>query len=69
MINNQILPLHIRTLARNILHKNMSVKFTTIRKRCLLTGRTRGIIKKWGISRMKLKKLADQGSILSLRKW
>lgn len=69
IINNKILPLHIRILARNILHSKSPIKSTTIKNKCLLTGRSRGIIKKLGISRMKLKTLADSGSILSLRKW
>lgn len=69
IINNKILPLQIKILARNILHYKSPIKYTTIRKRCLLTGRTRGIVKKWGISRIKLKNMADTGTILSLRKW
>lgn len=39
-----------------------------IRNRCILTGRSRGIIKEWQISRIKFKLLADQGLIPGIRR-
>ena len=69
LINNKILPLKRRIIAREILHQIINVKSTTIRNKCIMTGRARGVIKRWGISRIMLKRLADSGSILSLRKW
>ncbi len=41
---------------------------TRIRNRCAITGRGRGIIKEYGISRIVFKQLADQGKIPGLRK-
>jgi len=41
---------------------------TRVRNRCALTGRTRGVYRKLGISRIKLRELALQGKIPGMRK-
>jgi small subunit ribosomal protein S14 len=41
---------------------------TRLRNLCRLTGRSRGFYRKFGLSRIKLRELADQGKIPGLRK-
>lgn len=65
--NNNILPLKTRILANDKLSE-LKGKRTEIRNRCVLTGRSRGIIKEWQISRVKFKLLADQGLIPGVRR-
>ncbi len=54
-----------RTFAR----MNQKRKFSTRnRNRCQLTGRSRGVYRKFGISRIMLRELALQGMIPGMRK-
>ena len=39
-----------------------------IRNRCIETGRARGVIKDWGLSRLSFKRLADQGKLPGVRR-
>lgn len=39
-----------------------------IRNRCIMTGRSRSVIKEWKMSRMKFRELADQGYISGIRR-
>lgn len=41
---------------------------TRIRKRCSLTGRSRGLVGKYGISRIKFRDLASEGKIPGVKK-
>ncbi|MEM8667792.1 MAG: 30S ribosomal protein S14 [Planctomycetota bacterium] len=41
---------------------------TRLRRLCKMTGRSRGVYRKFGVSRMVIRKLADQGVIPGLRK-
>lgn len=41
---------------------------TRIRRMCALTGRTRGVYRKLGISRLMLRKLAHEGKIPGMKK-
>jgi small subunit ribosomal protein S14 len=41
---------------------------TRVRRMCALTGRTRGVYRKLGISRLMLRKLAHEGKIPGMRK-
>jgi len=41
---------------------------TRLRRMCALTGRTRGVYRKLGISRLMLRKLAHEGKIPGMRK-
>tara|TARA_B100000989_G_scaffold295445_1_gene276567 strand:- start:1623 stop:1928 length:306 start_codon:yes stop_codon:yes gene_type:complete len=71
LINNKILAPRIRIKNRELLNKLVSVNKisqTRVNNRCLLTGRSRGVIKEFGISRIVFKKLADDGKLLSIIK-
>lgn len=58
--NNQILPLH----SRQPFLFNKEYKFSTrSRKYCLLTGRARGVLSYWKVSRIVFKSFADLGNI------
>lgn len=39
-----------------------------LRRRCQITGRSRGVYKKFGLSRIKIRELANQGLIPGVRK-
>ncbi|MEM6469977.1 MAG: 30S ribosomal protein S14, partial [Planctomycetota bacterium] len=41
---------------------------TRLRRLCKMTGRSRGVYRKFGISRIMLRELADKGVIPGLRK-
>ncbi|MEO1526151.1 MAG: 30S ribosomal protein S14 [Planctomycetota bacterium] len=41
---------------------------TRLRRLCKITGRSRGVYRKFGISRIMIRELADQGLIPGLRK-
>lgn len=64
--NNMILPLNIRIQANDKLSKLGSRSI--IRNRCIKTSRSRGIITKYGLSRIQFKYLADRGLIPGIRK-
>lgn len=66
---NKILPVRKRLTYFNLLdnaRKNTSI--TRIRNRCLITGRGRGIIREYGLSRIELKRRIEAGLIPGMRK-
>ena len=66
---NVSLPLHLRVkagLSLSALSRNSSS--TQIKKRCLLTGRGRFILKPFNLSRLALRKLVRSGLISGLQK-
>ena len=64
--NNKILSLDIRTNAANELHeKNLKQH---VRKVCLVTGRSRGLIRKFGCSRIKWKEYVQEGLFSGIKK-
>ena len=63
--NNKILPLSIRLKA---FHNLNFLKLTKIRNICIYTGRSRGVIKKFGLSRFIFRNLADNGYISGLKR-
>lgn len=66
---NKILPLSKRILAIQFLNNlPKDSKITRIRNRCLITGRSRGIIRKYKISRITFRKLAHMGLIPGIRR-
>ena len=69
--NNKILPIKNRqeVVFKNKLTKKGSI--SVIKNRCILSGRGRGILKEWGLSRIKFRELADQGLISGVKrsKW
>ena len=63
--SNKILPLNLRIKA---FHKLNFLKSTKIRNICILSGRPRAIIKKFGVSRFWFRNLADNGYIYGLKR-
>ena len=63
--SNKLLPLSVRLLA---IHNLNFLKSTKIRNICIYTGRARGIIKKFGLSRFVFRSFADSGYIPGLRR-
>jgi small subunit ribosomal protein S14 len=64
---NSILPMSVRQSIFEILH-NLSSKSTRIRNRCLYTGRGRGILSEFRMSRIQFRRLADSGLIAGIRR-
>ena len=64
---NKILPLNLRIKAFHNLNllKNTSTK---IRNICIFTGRPRGVITKFGISRFIFRQFGDNGYIMGLKR-
>lgn len=63
---NQILPLNLRLKAHRKLSKLPSI--TKIRNICSVTGRTRGLIKNFKVSRLVFRNLADSGMIWGVKR-
>lgn len=63
--SNKLLPLNIRLKAFHYLN---FFKPTKIRNICIFTGRPRGIIKKFGLSRLELRNIGDKGYIAGLKR-
>ena len=62
IVKNKLLPEIVQQKARKELASQpRNASITRVRNRCVLTGRGRGIIGEYGISRMKFRKLADFG--------
>ena len=64
--NNLIIPLTIRINGKCF--QDLLPYFTKIRNICKLTHRKRGIIKKFGISRLQFRKLAEEGYLPGVRR-
>ena len=64
--NNKILPISIRIKAFHNLKNLRSI--TKIRNICIYTGRPRGVIKKYGLSRFVFRNFADNGYITGLKR-
>lgn len=65
LASNKILPLNFRLKAFN---KISFFKATKIRNFCIFTGRSRGVIQKFGVSRFIFRELADNGLITGLKR-
>ena len=62
IVKNKLLPEVVQQKARKELASQpRNASITRVRNRCVLTGRGRGIIGEYGLSRMKFRKLADFG--------
>lgn len=67
--NNKILDTKVRNMARLELDKlDPRGSISRQHKICTMTGRRRGVIKHFGISRIKFRQLADQGLIPGVRR-
>ena len=64
---NSILPLSVRQSIYQIFHK-LSIKSTRIRNRCLYTGRGRGVMSEYRMSRIQFRNLADSGLIPGVKR-
>lgn len=78
LFKNKILPLSVREhifltqlsstfsqgpIKGNLEREGKNIKRTQIRNRCILTGRQRGILSDYGISRLVFRKEAEKGNI------
>lgn len=63
---NKLLSLSFRLQALKLLKNLPSI--TKIRNICQITGRTRGVITNYGVSRIVFRQLADSGKIPGLRR-
>lgn len=71
IVNNKILPLETRSIAANHLNSESHLpkrSITTLRKVCVLTGRSKGLIKKEKVSRLQFKRLIESGLLCGVRK-
>jgi ribosomal protein S14 len=57
-----------REFFKNSGNKGKGGHFSTIRNRCILSGKGRSIYRKYHISRIVLRELASKGSLLGVRK-
>jgi small subunit ribosomal protein S14 len=64
---NKILPFSIRNSIFNLINL-YTVKSTRIRNRCLYTGRGRGIMTEFKMSRIEFRRFADMGKIPGVRR-
>ena len=66
---NNMLPMQTQRAAFDALAlRSKDACITRIRNRCLISGRGRGIIKEWGISRHNFRRLADEGYLAGVRR-
>ena len=69
IIQNQSIPPEIRAQAVMLLNKlARQGSLVRVRNRCVLTGRSRGILRKWRLSRIQFRELASQGQLLGVSK-
>ena len=69
MIQNQSLSPETRAQAVVLLNKlSRQGSLVRVRNRCVLTGRSRGILRKWRLSRIQFRELAAQGRLLGVSK-
>lgn len=69
MIQNQSLPPETRAQAVVLLNKlSRQGSLVRVRNRCVLTGRSRGILRKWRLSRIQFRELTAQGRLLGVSK-
>jgi len=68
LTNNRILPLVQRIKIKNSFSIERKGSRTLIRNKCMLTGRDRSVVKKYGLSRIMFRKLAESGLISGVRR-
>ena len=67
IIKNKLLPEVVQEKARDELAAHpRDASVTRVRNRCVLTGRGRGVLREYGLCRMKFRELADFGHISGL---
>jgi small subunit ribosomal protein S14 len=69
IINNKTLPIEVREEAmRKLWELPRDASYIRLRNRCALTGRPRGVFRRFGICRHKIRDLARMGLITGLLK-
>jgi ribosome maturation factor RimP len=69
IIENLALPAEVRAQAVILLNNlPRSSSPVRLRNRCALTGRSRGVLRKWRMSRVRFRELASQGALLGVSK-
>jgi ribosomal protein S14 len=69
IIENTILPSRLRRQAyRSLISLPRDSSVTRLRNRCVLTGRSRAIVRKFGLSRLQFRSLALQGKLVGVKK-
>ncbi len=69
LIENLSLSSSIRIQAYNILNfLSRDISITRIRNRCCLTGRSRAVYRRFGLSRIRFRKLAWEGQLSGVKK-
>lgn len=70
LINNELLPLDIRLKIQDEMLEQVPNSSRRIKQRnyCLKTGRARGILNSYGLSRIKMKKKGDLGQIIGWKR-
>ena len=64
IVKNKLLPEIVQEKAREQLASHpRDACVTRVRNRCVVTGRARGVIREYGLCRMKFRKLADFGHL------
>ena len=64
IVKNKILPEIVQKSAKEDLAKHpKDSSIARVNNRCVLTGRSRGVIREYGLCRMKFRDLADHGKI------
>lgn len=64
IVRNNILPEVVQRKAKlDLANQARDASITRVRNRCVQTGRGRGVVTEFGLSRMKFRKLADFGMI------
>jgi len=67
--NNKILSLETRTEYSKIRHKyGKNSSITLIRNNCIKTGRNRGVLSNYGLSRLEFKKQSTKGLLPGIKK-
>ena len=67
IVKNKLLPEVIQMKARqDLASQERDASITRVRNRCVLTGRARGVVREYGLCRMKFRKLADFGHVSGL---
>ena len=66
--NHLLSPSSINLASRQLHLLGRSASHTRIRNRCLITGRPRGVLKSYGLSRLEFKRLAHLGYISGIKK-
>ena len=62
MVKNKLLPEVVQQKAKQALTNHPhNASVTRVRNRCVVSGRGRGVIREFGLTRMKFRKLADYG--------